>query len=153
MRAFAEELAMRATVVSTSTPTTAFSTMKGRADPDSPYICFGNITDFKWDRVYFIPSGGPVPKELASMHWKTSDVTEIDERLARDDRYQLIVFTNGEQVSQVGYYFTIWGDISALGQTQGFDPESAVFVAESDGETYTVLPVDGSARALCPVDQ
>ena len=153
MRAFAEELASRATVVSTSAPDTAFSTMKGREDPDSPFICISELTDFDWDRLYVVQSGGPVQPALEAMSWARDSARTMNARLARDPRYQLIVFTRGGEVTAFDYYFTMWGDLSAVARPQGFDPMSAVFVAESNGGSYTVLQADVDADTACAPDR
>ena len=141
MRNFSLEMTARATIVSDISKETAFSTMRGRAEPDSPYICFTALAAFDWDRVFFVPPGGPVSKPLAELEWVEGAVTDLNARLDSDPRYQLIAFEDDGVVVEHDYYFTIWADLSALGRPEGFGRAEAVFVAESNGTTFIVEPI------------
>ncbi|MDG2243062.1 MAG: hypothetical protein P8L66_06170 [Rhodospirillaceae bacterium] len=140
MRDFGLEMTARATIISDRSAETAFSTMRGRPEPDSPFICLANLTPFEWDRVFFVASGGPVPSPLAKLNWVGESVVELNTRLESDPRYQLIAFERAGEVVELGYYFTMWANLSALGRADGFSRESAVFIADSDGETFAVRP-------------
>lgn len=149
MRKFGLDMAARATLVGTPSDETVFSTMKGRAEPDSPFICFTESTSFDWDRVFFVSSGGPIPSPLADLDWGEQNLAELNDRLASDERYQLVVFERGEQIIDYRYYFKIWADLTALARADGFDPASAVFTAESDGQIYTLRPALPNQLAEC----
>lgn len=149
MREFGLDIAARAKIVAVSNEETAFSTMKGRVEPDSPYVCFSKVADFDWDRVYFVASGGPLSEQLSALKWDEGAVAEINGRMAGDDRYQVIAFERDGMVISHDYYFTMWADLKALGQPAGFSQSEAVFVAESDGETYTVKPAGPSVASAC----
>ncbi|MEQ8733880.1 MAG: hypothetical protein RIC29_03080 [Rhodospirillaceae bacterium] len=149
MRKFGLDIAARATIVGAPSDQTAFSTMKGREAPDSPYICFADSAAFAWDRVYFVASGGPIVPPLADLDWQGEDLTAMNERLARDERYQLVAFQRDDQVVEFSYYFKIWADLTALDRTEGFDRATAVFTSESDGEIYTLKPAEPGQLAAC----
>lgn len=149
MRDFGLDIAARAKIVAVSGDATAFSTMKGRVEPDSPYVCFANLANFEWDRVYFVPSGGPVPDHVSALAWDEGAVAEVNDRMAGDERYQVIAFESNGVVVAHDYYFTMWADLTALARPDGFSKTEAVFVAESDGETYTVMPAGPSAASAC----
>jgi hypothetical protein len=149
MRKFGLDMAARATLVGTPSDQTVFSTMKGRAEPDSPIICFTDSAAFDWDRVYFVASGGPLVPPLADLDWQGEDLAAMNDRLAKDARYQLVAFQRGDQIVEFSYYFTIWADLSALDQAEGFDRTSAVFTAVSDGEIYTLRPTEPGQLAAC----
>jgi len=147
MRDFGLEMHARATITSSKSEETAFSTMRGRPEPDSPYICFSDLVPFDWDRVFFVSSGGPIPRGLAELEWLSGEPSELNDRLSRDPRYQLIAFELAGQVIEHEYYFTLWADLSALGQARGYSRSDAVFVSESNGEIYSVMPSALSATA------
>lgn len=149
LRDFGLEIAARAKIVAVSKDQTAFSTMEGRAEPDSPYICFSQVAEFDWDRVYVVPSGGAFSETLAALDWANVSISEIKSRMVDDPRYQVIAFEHGGVVVEHDYYFTLWGDLSALAQPTGFNRAEAIFVAESDGETYTVKPAQPVTDAPC----
>ncbi len=149
MRKFAEELNTRATITGEFRPEAAFPTLKNRPDPDSPYICFSHIADFEWDRLYIVPSGGPIPISITAFDWPDEPVSELSDRLASDPRYQIIAFTLAGRVVDYAYYFTIWGDLSEAASPQGFDRSEAVFVAESDGQSFTLRPALTEGRSHC----
>lgn len=149
MRDFGLEMHARATITSSRSEETAFSTMRGRPEPDSPYICFADVAPFDWDRVFFVSSGGPIPQGLAELKWLTGGPSELNDRLASDPRYQLIAFERDGQVIAHDYYYTLWADLSALGQAQGYSRLDAVFVSESDGARYSVMPAAPSTSARC----
>jgi len=140
MRDFGLDISARAKVLSVSSGETAFSTMQGREEPDSPYICFSRSADFDWDRVYFVASGGPIPNGLAALSWPEGTVQDINMRMANDPRYQVIAIERDGSVVEHGYYFTIWADLSELARANGFSRSEAAFTAESNGETFTVKP-------------
>ena len=149
MRQFGLDMAARATIVGAPSDQTAFSTMKGRAAPQSPYICFTDSAAFEWDRVYFVSSGGPLVPPLADLNWLGEDLSAMNDRLASDERYQLIAFQRDNQVVEFSYYFKIWADLTALDRAEGFDRTTAVFTAESDGEIYTLRPTELGQLAAC----
>lgn len=149
MRDFGLDVAARAKVVAVNADQTAFSTMNGRAEPDSPHICFSRSADFDWDRVYFVSSGGPVAANLAALEWRDGSVPEINARMASDDRYQVIAFERDGVVISHDYYFSMWADVTALGRPTGFSKAEAVFIAESDGETYSVMPAESGSASAC----
>ena len=149
MRSFGLDMAARGTIVSTNSEETVFSTMRGRADPDSPFICFTRSASFPWGQVYFVPSGGVLPKALADLDWNGANVDELGRRMARDDRYQLIAFARDGQVIEYGYYFTMWADLSALARQEGFGREDAVFLADSDGKIYSLMAADPVPNSAC----
>lgn len=150
MRSFGLDMAARATIVSTSTGDTVFSTMKGRADPDNPFICLTHSASFPWDRVYVVPSKRSISASLAAMDWDGEDVESLRRRMVGDDRYQLIAFTREGRVVDHGYYYTMWADLSALGRAQGFSRDEAVFLADSNGTTYTLTVADSAPTPVCP---
>ena len=149
MREFSLEMTARATIVSDRSKETAFSTMRGRPEPDSPYICLSNLTSFDWDRVFFVPSGGSISPPLAGFDWGEGSVSEMNSRLASDTRYQLIAFERDGSVVDYAYYFTLWADLSAVGRANGFERVDSVFVAESNGDTYIVRPVASPSSSHC----
>lgn len=149
MRDFGLEMHARATITSSRSEETAFSTMRGRPEPDSPFICFADVAPFDWDRVFFVSSGGPIPQGLAELEWLSGGPSELNGRLASDPRYQLIAFERDGQVIAHDYYYTLWADLSALGQAQGYSRLDAVFVSESDGARYSVMPAAPSTSARC----
>ncbi len=149
MRAFGLDVAARATIVSSLSNNIAFSSLKDRPDPDSPYICMSKSATFPWQRVYIVPSGGTIPENLTLIPWPDEDVDLHQSRLNSDDRYQLIVFVDDDQVVEYGYYFTIWADLSALGHTNGFARDEAVFSAESNGEIYRLQFVEEAPYDVC----
>lgn len=149
MRAFAEELNKRAEITGEFRPEAAFPTLRNRPDPDSPYICISKIADFEWDHMFVIPSGGPVPDSLTHFDWPGESVDQINARLGDDARYQIIAFTSGDSIIDHGYFFTMWGNLSPIATSQGFERANAVFVAESDGRTFTVRPAPPSGLAYC----
>ncbi|NKB45702.1 MAG: hypothetical protein GKS03_15630 [Alphaproteobacteria bacterium] len=149
MRELSLEMTARATIVSDRSKETAFSTMRGRPEPDSPYICLSKLTSFEWDRVFFVPSGGPISSPLAGFKWQEESVSEVNSRLASDTRYQLIAFERDGSVVEYDYYFTLWADLSAVGQPDGFDRNDSVFVADSNGDTYIVRPAASSGSNRC----
>jgi hypothetical protein len=146
MRDFGLEMAAKATIVSSRSEETAFSTMKGRAEPESPYICLADITSFDWDRVYVIGSDGQVTGDLGAKDWQGEDLNVLNRRMREDNRYQLIAFERQGQIIEQGFYFTMWADLTDLARPEGFTPNEAVFLADSDGEVYT-LSVAGPASA------
>jgi hypothetical protein len=149
MRDFGLEMHARATITSSRSEETAFSTMRGRPEPDNPYICFAAVAPFDWERVFFVSSGGPISEGLADLEWLTGEPSELNGRLASDPRYQLIAFEHDGQIIVHEYYYTLWANLSALGQATGYSRAEAVFVSESDGEIYTVMPAEPSASARC----
>ena len=149
MRDFGLDMGVHATIVSYTSEETAFSTMRGRAEPENPYICLTRSAAFSWDRVFFIPSGGPLPEALAQLDWGGENTAELNNRLARDSRYQVIAFERDGQVVEFEYYFTMWADLSALARPGGLSRSEAVFTAESDGETFTVLPIASVGSVDC----
>lgn len=149
MRDFGLEMYARATITSSKSEETAFSKMRGRPEPDSPYICFADVVKFDWDRVFFVSSGGPIPSTLADLEWLTGEPRELNERLASDPRYQLIAFERKGQVIEYDYYYTLWADLSSLSQARGYSRAEAIFVADSDGARYTVMPATPSGSAPC----
>lgn len=149
LRQFAEELNTRATITGEFQSQSAFPTLRNRPDPDSPYICFSRVASFDWDRLYVIPSGGPVPVLLDSLMWPEETVADINQRLSGDPRYQIIAFVAGERVVEYGYYYTIWGDLSSVATPQGFDRYEAVFVAESNGQSFIVSPAPQAGQEHC----
>lgn len=149
MRDFGLDISARANVVTVSSGETAFSTMQGREDPDSPYICFSHSADFAWDRVYFVPSGGPIQNGLAALSWPKGTIEDINTRMANDSRYQLIAIERDGTVVDHGYYFTMWSDLSELARANGFSRSEAVFTAESNGETFTVKPAEIGDEIPC----
>jgi hypothetical protein len=149
MRKFGLDMAARATLVGPPSDQTVFSTMKGRANPESPYICFTESAAFDWDRVYFVASGGPLVPPLADLDWQGEDLAAMNERLARDARYQLVAFQRDNQVVEFSYYFKIWADLTALDRAEGFDRATAVFTAESDGEIYSLRPAEAGQLSAC----
>lgn len=149
MRDFGLDIAARAEIVAINQQETAFSTMQGRAEPESPYICFSNSAKFEWDRVYFVQSGGPVPGSIAGFEWQDGVVADINRRMAEDSRYQLIAFERGGTVVEHEYYFTMWADLTEIARPTGFSRTDAVFIAESNGETYAVMPVKQAGASSC----
>ena len=149
IRDFGLDIAARATIVSTTSETTVFSTMQGRPEPDSPYICMKHSAPFTWDRVYFVQSGGKNLDVLRNLDWGGASPEELRQQMSQDDRYQLIVFVQGGRVIQQGYYFTLWADLTALGRVEGFSPQEAIFLADSDGEIYTLTIAENTPPNAC----
>lgn len=151
MRDFGLEMAARATVTAPMSEESAFSTMRGREEPDHPYICLGDIAPFDWDRVFVVTSGGPLPPKLSGLSWPSgeNEVAELNMRLAGDSRYQLIAFEFEGAVVDHGFYFTLWADLSDLSHRDGFSRQEAVFVASSDGESYRVTTISRSDTTPC----
>lgn len=150
MRDFGLDMAARAKIVSTPSQITAFSTLKGRPDPDNPYICLRNVTSFDWDRVYFVGSGGQVADRLSLLDWDGEDLFTLNSRMKNDSRYQLIAFEHDGRVIEHGFYYTLWADLSRLADPKGLSKDQAVFLAESDGETYSLTLADPKEEASCP---
>lgn len=151
MRSFGLEMAARATTDSLVSDETAFSTMRGRLEPDHPYICLNDVALFDWDRVFVVTSGGPIPKNLSELDWPAGDqeVAELNTRLASDARYQLIAFELDGAIVEYDFYFTIWADLSGLSRQVGFVRDEAVFLANSNGETYRLTAVASSTTTPC----
>ena len=149
IRDFGLDIAARATIVSTTSETTVFSTMRGRPEPDSPYICMQNHTPFSWDRVFVVPSGGTNLDALIDLEWETSSREKLRQQMKSDDRYQLIAFVSRGRVIEHRLYYTLWADLSALGRHEGFSRQEAVFLADSDGEIYTLTVADNAPPNAC----
>lgn len=149
MRDFGLEVAAKAKIVATNQDQTAFSTMQGRVEPTSQYICLARVADFSWDRVHVIPSGGTLSGPVLDLEWSGGNIDEILARMADDDRYQLFVFEQAGRVVEYEYYFTMWADLSALARPTGYTKTEAIFVAESNGETYTIMPADVNSGSVC----
>ena len=149
MRDFGLDMAAKATIVSVGTQATAFSTMKGRPEPDSPYICMVHAAPFSWDRVYFVASGGNALDSLENLDWDGGAIDDLRRQMASDQRYQLIVFAKDNRVIEQGYYFTLWADLAALGRPEGFNRQDAVFQADSNGEVYTLTVAKDAPANAC----
>ena len=149
MRDFGLDMAARACIVSTNPQDTVFSTMKGRAEPENPYIYLANSARFDWDRVYVVGSGGQVSEPLINLEWNGKDLEVLNRRMRQDDRYQLIAFERDRSIVDHGFYFTMWADLSALTRPEGLSRSEAVFVADSDGEIYSLSIAGANKDTSC----
>ena len=149
MRDFGLDISNKARIVSVNPGRTVFSSLNGRPEPKSYYICFSESARFEWNRVYFVASGGQVSGLLSEMDWQGENLVELNRRMRLDDRYQLIAFENNGRIIEHGFYFTMWANISSLATDAGFSKADAVFLADSDGETYELRLADSADGFVC----
>ncbi len=149
IRDFGLDIAAKATIVSMNAEATVFSTMRGRPEPDSPYIYLNNSATFPWDRVFFVPSGGVNLDALVDLDWNEASLEDLQSQMKQDARYQLIAFVKDGRVVERGYYFTLWADLTALGRVKGFNRQEAVFLADSNGEIYTLTIANNAPLSAC----
>src|SRR4051812_44096232 len=135
LRSFAEDIAYRSTPEPNAPAPQDAREAKPQVAPDHPYICFARDVPFAWDRLIVVPSGRnplTVPA-LADAKWEALE--DRADHMAHDPRFQLIVLLKDRQVAADAYFYTFWGDLSALGTDEGFTPATAVFTAHVKNAT------------------
>ncbi|MBP02639.1 MAG: hypothetical protein CMM25_07505 [Rhodospirillaceae bacterium] len=149
VREFSLDIAARAEILSYSPDTTAFSAIRNRKEPDSPYICLEKFTEFNWDRVYFVSGVHQLPNHLKVKNWLDNSYENLYDLLARDSRYQFIIFERNGNIIDSEHYFSMWADFSEITKMSGYLPLEAVFLAESDGVRYTLKATQNVKSNYC----
>jgi hypothetical protein len=155
MRAFGEEIALRASADPDAPQPDDAREASPRGLADNPYICFARVATMPWDKVVFITydqakrglAGHPT---VGGAAWDAAARTAAQTQLAADDRYQLVVLMNADQVIDRQLFYTFWADLSGLARPEGFTPEDAIFTAASVGGRYVLVPAPTVTLADCP---
>ena len=122
-----------------------------RVEVDNPYICVGRVIDLSWDRIFAVTSDQDLRAHpvLPRAVWPDQPLSSYAGMLARDDRYQLLVLVDGNDVVDAQLYFTFWGDLTDIARAEGFARDQAVFTAASRGGIYVVSPALNAPVAAC----
>jgi|GEM_PF-2980432 len=154
LRAFAADIALRASADPNPVEIEDAREASPRGLADNPYICLSRLVPPPWDRIVFVTHeqgktlrAHPV---LGDAKWASTSATDAQNRLTADDRYQLVVLMNGDQVRDAQLFFTFWADLSGLARPEGFAPENAIFTAASLQGRYVLTTAPNAARADCP---
>jgi hypothetical protein len=151
LRNFAADIALRAAADPNAPPPrdTREATPRGLAD--HPYICLRKLIPFPWDRFVVVPSGGDprTTPALLDAAWSGNTAAKAAKRMAKDRRYQMVVLIKDGRVIAHEYFYTFWGDLSALARPEGFGPDTAVFTAAVKDGRYVLAPVGGPLPAAC----
>ena len=87
---------------------------------------------------------------LGKARWVDNSIGSLQSQLVADDRYQLVVLMNGDQVREVQMFFTFWADLSGLARPEGFMPSDAIFTAASLQGRYVLNVAPNAMKADCP---
>jgi hypothetical protein len=148
---FAVEIALRATPDPNAPPPEDVRQATPRGLASHPYICMRAVVPFAWNRLIIVPSGGD-PRDngiLRNAEWPDKGLTRFAALLSHDPRYQLIVLLQDGRVVGDDLFFTFWADLSALGQPDGYTPETAIFTAAVHNGHYVLSPVPPPYPQVC----
>jgi len=153
LRAFAADIALRASADPNPPEVEDAREASPRGLADNPYICLSRLVPPPWDRIVFVTheqgktlGAHPV---LGDATWPGA-ISGVQSRLTADDRYQLVVLMNGDEVRDAQLFFTFWADLSGLARPEGFEPETAIFTAASLQGRYVLAAAPNATRADCP---
>ncbi len=128
------------------------ATPRGLAD--NPLICATRFIPQPWDRIFFVTheQGKTLSQHvvLGKARWVDNSIGSLQSQLVADDRYQLVVLMNGDQVREVQMFFTFWADLSGLARPEGFMPSDAIFTAASLQGRYVLNVAPNAMKADCP---
>jgi hypothetical protein len=128
------------------------ATPRGLAD--NPLICVARVIPQPWDRIVFVTheQGKTLSQHvvLGKARWVDDSIDSLQAQLAADDRYQLVVLMNGDQVRDAQMFFTFWADLSGLARPEGFAPDDAIFTAASLQGRYVLSVAPNVTKADCP---
>ncbi len=141
LRSFAEDISYRSTPDANASAPRDAREAKPNVVPDHPYICFAREVPFAWDQLIVVPSGRSPLTIPALSDAKWNDLEDRAKHMADDPRFQLIVLLKDRRVVADAYFYTFWGDLSALGTDEGFTPTTAVFTAFVRDATHVLMPV------------
>jgi hypothetical protein len=149
LRAFAEDIAIRAESDPNPPPPEDTRQAQRREPVDNRLICLARTARQPWDRVVIVTgaAGLGAIAELTPEQRRESEVL-----LQSDRRYQLIVLVREGAVVDRQLFFTFWGDLSALDRPTGFAPGEAIFTAASRGGRYILAPAAGASLSDCPTE-
>ncbi len=121
---------------------------------DNPYICLSKLIPQPWDRVVFVTheqgKALSAHSALGDARWRVSSLADAQKRLIADDRYQLVVLMNGDDVRDAQLFYTFWADLSGLARPEGYGPANAIFTAESRAGRYVLNPAPTATPTDCP---
>ena len=122
-----------------------------RTPVEDPFICVGNVIALPWDRFFVVTSGQELQSHntLADVNWPEPPLQHYIDLLNQDDRYQLIVLVQGDNVLDAQLYFTFWGDLSEIAGPDGYGRANAVFTSKSLGGRYIVSPALSMPVTAC----
>jgi len=151
LRNFAADIALRAAPDPNAAPPRDTREATPRGLTDQPYICLRKLVPFAWDRFVVVPSGGDprTAAALLDMQWSDDAAIDMARHMAADPRYQMVALIKDKHVIAHEYFFTFWGDLSALGREDGFGPETAVFTSAVKEGHYVLTPVSEPFPAAC----
>jgi hypothetical protein len=150
LRSFAEDISYRSTPDPDAPPPADAREAKPKAVPEHPYICFARAVPFAWDRMIVVPAAHDprTVAQLSDAKWSSDELDDRERRMAHDPRIQLIVLLKDHRVVADAYFYTFWGDLTALGIDGGFSPTTAVFTAAVKNATHVLTPVS-PAPSVC----
>jgi hypothetical protein len=122
-----------------------------RREVGDPYICLSRVIDLAWDHFFVITSGEALRNHqvLSNAIWQDQSLSYYVDLLERDERYQLVVLIQHNDVVDAQLYFTFWGDLSAIAMSEGFARDNAIFTAASLGGIYIVSPALDAPIGAC----
>jgi hypothetical protein len=150
LRAFAEQIAMRAALDPNPPIPDDTRQASDRIPADNPLICMRDLPAGDWDTIVFVKNGQRIADHPVLNPAAWDDRAETERLLASDDRYQMIVLLKDKAVIDHELFFTFWGDLSALTRPEGFTRDTAIFTAASRGGRYVLSLADGAQPSDCP---
>jgi len=150
LRAFAEQIAMRAALDPNPPIPDDTRQASDRIPADNPLICMRDLPAGDWDTIVFVKNGQRIADHPVLNPAAWDDRAETERLLASDDRYQMIVLLKDKAVIDHELFFTFWGDLSALTRPEGFTRDTAIFTAASLGGRYVLSLADGAQPSDCP---
>jgi hypothetical protein len=151
LRDFSEAVALHASADPNPPEPEDIRQVSPPSNADSPYICAGKIINEDWDQLFAVTARQNLASHpfLSRFDWPEYPLEHYVDLLSRDERYQLLILVRGQRVVDAQLYFTFWGDIAPIAQTEGFVREDAVFTSASLNGLYIVSPAGDVPAGAC----
>jgi hypothetical protein len=151
---FGADIALRAVADPNATEPEDSREASPRGLTDNPLICATRLIPQPWERIVFVTheQGKTLNQHpvLGKAQWVDNSIGSLQSQLMADDRYQLVVLMNGDQVRDAQMFFTFWADLSGLARPEGFTPDEAIFTAASLQGRYVLSVAPNVTKADCP---